>query len=229
MSTQEIAGRLGISDRTVRDWLKRAAFPEARRRRKKQSPFDAFAPYVLKRWQSGERNGTRIFREIKQQGYPGTERSVYRYLKTLKQAEVRASVNPERLRKYSANTAVWLFMRDPKTLEEGEREDLTLFCQASPALSRAYALIQDFRDMLHRREGERLDTWLEKVTGSGLSELQSFASGIEKDKAAVRAGLTWPINNGMVEGFVTKLKLIKRQMYGRACFALLRQRVLHAL
>jgi transposase len=229
MSTQEIAGRLGISDRTVRDWLKRAAFPEARRRRKKQSPFDAFAPYVLKRWQSGERNGTRIFREIKQQGYPGTERSVYRYLKTLKQAEVRASVNPERLRKYSANTAVWLFMRDPKTLEEGEREDLTLFCQASPALSRAYALIQDFRDMLHRREGERLDTWLEKVTGSGLSELQSFASGIEKDKAAVRAGLTWPINNGMVEGFVTKLKLIKRQMYGRAGFALLRQRVLHAL
>src|SRR5713101_2887579 len=101
--------------------------------------------------------------------------------------------------------------------------------QASPALSRAYALIQDFRDMLHRREGERLDTWLEKVTGSGLSELQSFASGIEKDKAAVRAGLTWPINNGMVEGFVTKLKLIKRQMYGRAGFALLRQRVLHAL
>ena len=120
-------------------------------------------------------------------------------------------------------------MRDPKTLEEGEREDLTLCCQASPALSRAYALIQDFRDMLHRREGERLDTWLEKVTGSGLSELQSFASGIEKDKAAVRAGLTWPINNGMVEGFVTKLKLIKRQMYGRAGFALLRQRVLHAL
>ena len=83
--------------------------------------------------------------------------------------------------------------------------------------------------MLHRREGARLDTWLEQVTGSGLPELQSFASGIEKDKAAIQAGLTWPANNGMVEGFVNKLKLIKRQAFGRASFALLRQRVLHAL
>ena len=107
MSTQEIAGRLGMSDRTVRDWLKRGGFPEARKRRKRQSPFDAFAPYVLNRWQSGERNGLVLFRDIKKQGYPGTERSVYRYLKTLRQAEVRVSVNPERLRKYSAHTAVF--------------------------------------------------------------------------------------------------------------------------
>jgi transposase len=64
---------------------------------------------------------------------------------------------------------------------------------------------------------------------SGLPELQSFASGVEKDKAAVKAGLTWSINNGMVEGHVTKLKLIKRQMYGKAGFPLLRQRVLHAV
>ena len=63
----------------------------------------------------------------------------------------------------------------------------------------------------------------------GIAELQSFASGIEKDKDAVRAGLTWSINNGMVEGHVTKLKLIKRTMYGRAGFPLLRQRVLHAV
>ncbi len=64
---------------------------------------------------------------------------------------------------------------------------------------------------------------------SGLPELQSFATGVERDKDAVQAGLTWPINNGMVEGHVTKLKLIKRTMYGRAGFALLRQRVLHAV
>jgi transposase len=64
---------------------------------------------------------------------------------------------------------------------------------------------------------------------SGLPELQSFANGVEKDKAAVQAGLTWSINNGQVEGHVNKLKLIKRTMYGRAGFPLLRQRVLHAL
>ena len=58
--------------------------------------------------------------------------------------------------------------------------------------------------MVHKREGHRLDAWLAQVTESGLPELQSFAAGVEKDKDAVQAGLTWPINNGMVEGHVTK-------------------------
>ena len=83
--------------------------------------------------------------------------------------------------------------------------------------------------MVHQREGQRLDAWLARVAESELPELQSFAAGVEKDKDAVKAGLTWPINNGQTEGHVTKLKLIMRQMYGKAGFALLRQRVLHAV
>jgi transposase len=229
IATKEIAGRLGMSDRTVRDWLKRGAFPEAQKRRKKQSSFDPFAAYVLKRWQDGEHNGLVLWQEIKNQGYTGTDRSVYRYLKTLKQAEVRASLNPERLQKYSVNAAIWLFVRDPNKLEEIEQEDLAAFCQASAPLKKAYDLLQDFLSIVHQREGQRLDAWLARVAESGLPELQSFAAGGEKDKDAVKAGLTWPINNGMVEGHVTKLKLIKRTMYGRAGFALLRQRVLHAV
>ena len=142
---------------------------------------------------------------------------------------MRASLNPARIQKYSSNTAVWLFVHDPKKLDEIEREDLAAFCQASAPLKKAYDLLQDFLSMVHKREGQRLDAWLAKVAESGLPELQSFAAGVEKDKAAVKAGLTWPINNGMVEGHVTKLKLIKRQMYGKAGFPLLRQRVLHAL
>ncbi len=139
-----------------------------------------------------------------------------------------ASANPQRILKYTPNAAVWLFVRDPKSLDEVEREALAAFCQASTRLRLAYDLVQDFFSMVHKREGHRLDTWLEQVETSDLSELQSFANGVERDKAAVQAGLTWWINNGVVEGSVTKVKLIKRQMYGRASFALLRQRVLHA-
>jgi transposase len=229
IATKEIAGRLGLSDRTVRDWLKLGAVPDAQKRRKKQSSFDPFAAYVLKRWQDGEHSGLVLWQEIKNQGYTGTDRSVYRYLKTLKQAEVRASLNPERIQKYAATTAIWLFVRDPKKLDEVEREDLAAFCQASAPLKKAYDLLQDFLSMVHKREDHRFDAWLAQVAESGLPELQPFATGVEKDKEAVKAGLTWPINNGMVEGHVTKLKLIKRQMYGRVGFALLRQRVLHAL
>jgi transposase len=142
---------------------------------------------------------------------------------------VKATASLPRLQKFSASTAVWLFVRDPDSLDEIEREDLAAFCQVSPTLKSAYHLIQEFFLMVHKREGQRLDAWLEQVTTSDLPELQRFAHGVELDKAAVKAGLTWPINNGMVEGHVTKLKLIKRQGYGKAGFPLLRQRVLHAV
>jgi transposase len=149
--------------------------------------------------------------------------------KRVTQASVQASLNPDRLHKFTASTAVWLFVRDKKSLDEVELEDLATFCQASPILKRTYDLVQDFMQMVHKREGHRLDAWLERIATSNLAELQQFASGIEKDKAAVKAGLTWSINNGQVEGQVTKLKLIKRSMYGKAGFPLLRQRVLHAV
>ena len=229
MKPKEMACQLGLGERTIRRWLASGTFPEARKRRKRQSSFDAFAPFVLKRWHDGERNGLVLWREIRAQGYTGTERSVYRYLETLKRAEVKASVTMHRIQKYSSNIAVWLFVRDPETLDEVEREDLAAFCQASTTLKRAYGLIQDFLAMVHKREGPRLDAWLEQVARSRLPELQSFACGREQDQDAVRAGLTWSSNHGMVEGHVTKLKLIKRTMYGRAGFPLLRQRVLHAV
>lgn len=228
MKPKEIAQHLGMGERTVHRWLASGSFPEARRRRKRQSPFDPFAASVLALWQKGERNGLALWRAIKEQGYTGSPRSVYTHLETLKQAEIKASVNPQRVLKYTPNAAVWLFVRDPKKLDEIEQEDLAAFYQASIRLRKAYDLVQDFFSMVYQREGHRLDAWLKQVESSDLAELQSFANGVERDKAAVQAGLTWWINNGVVEGSVTKVKLIKRQMYGRAGFALLRQRVLHA-
>lgn len=229
MKPKEIAQRLTLSDRTVQRWLTSQGFPEAKKRRKRHSCFDDFAPYVLKRWQEGERSGAVLRREIMEQGYTGSGPTVYRYLDTLKQAEVKAPANLDRIQKFSANAAVWLFVRDPKTLDEIEQADLSAFCEASSALKRAYDLVQDFFSMVHKRQGYRLDPWLAQVARSDLPELQSFARGVEKDKAAVQTGLTRSINNAQVEGQVTKLKLIKRTMYGRASFPLLRQRVLHAI
>src|SRR6266852_9291614 len=125
----------------------------------------------------------------------------------VKQASVRASLSLNRLHTFTASTAVWLFVRDPKSLDEIEQEDLATFCQASPTLKRTYDLVQDFMQMVRKREGHRLDAWLERIVTSDLAELQPFAAGVEKDKAAVKAGLTWSINNAQVEGQVTKLKL----------------------
>src|SRR6266700_7619761 len=79
----EIAHRVGLSTRTIQKWLKVGAFPEARPRRKRRSLFDPYAPYVLKRWKEGCKQGSQLYREIKVQGYTGTDRQVYRFLQTL--------------------------------------------------------------------------------------------------------------------------------------------------
>lgn len=83
--------------------------------------------------------------------------------------------------------------------------------------------------MLRNRQVEKLDDWLRQATTSGVRELRRFALGLVQDEAAVRAALSQKWSNGQVEGQVTKLKLLKRQMYGRAKFDLLRARVLHRL
>jgi transposase len=154
---------------------------------------------------------------------------VYRFLMTLKKTEVKPAEETHQVIHYASTAAVCLFMRHPDKLEEGERLDLAALRQVHPNLETAYSLTQNFLQMLRKREGERLDTWLASVHESSLAELESFAHGVERDKAAVQAGLTLPINNGQTEGHVTRIKLLKRMMYGKAGFALLRQRVLHRI
>ncbi len=228
----EIAHRVDLSTRTIQKWLKAGAFPEVKRRRKRQSKFDPYASYVLKRWKEGCKNGSQLYREIKEKGYTGTERQVHRFLLPLRAQlplaqTVEAPQTP--VQDFVAKEAVWLFVRNPSDLDQMEQVTLAAVCQASETAGTIYQLVQEFRQILHLREGEKLDDWLEKVRASQIRELQSFVVGVERDKAAVVAGLTLPQNNGLVEGKVNKLKLIKRMGYGRAEFPLLRQRVLHAL
>ena len=128
-----------------------------------------------------------------------------------------------------ARQAVFLFLRRPEELKGEEQETLAQLRLLDFKVDQAYELVQQFAQMLRTRTGEQLDGWLEKVRTSQISELQRFVASVERDKAAVVAGLTLPQNNDLVEGKVNKLKLIKRMGYGRAQFPLLRQRVLHAL
>ena len=124
---------------------------------------------------------------------------------------------------------MFLLLRRREELETKDQETLALLRSPHEEVDQAYELVQQFTQMLRTRTGEQLDGWLEKVRASQIRELQGFVAGVERDKKAVKAGLTLPQSNGMVEGKVNKLKLIKRMMYGRAAFPLLRQRVLHAL
>jgi transposase len=121
----------------------------------------------------------------------------------------------------------WSFLRDPSRLEKQEREMLSLLRQESN-VDLAYKLAQQFVNMVKERKAELLSTWLHDSQISGITELVNFAQGLEKEGSALHAALTLPYSNGPVEGKINKLKYIKRSMYGRSGFPLLRQKVLKA-
>jgi transposase len=238
LTYQEIARRLGMGERTVRDWLTRGIpYGKPELRRKRRSGFDPYAAYVRERWEQGCHNGLPLWRELQTQGYKGGSRTVYRFLAQLKEGSApprgkaqRSQAVPESpVESWTAQKAVWLFIRDPLHLEKNEHQALAAIRQASPTADVVDGFAQDFLQMLRRREGQRRDVWLGQVRASHIPELQRLVRRIQRDKDAVLAGLTLQESNGVVEGKINKLKLIKRMLFGRAGFALLRQRVLHAL
>jgi transposase len=230
LSYQAIANRVGMGASTVQSWLAVETFPE-RKPREQGNKLDRYLPYVAERWAQGCHNIAQIYQELLARGYEGSYASVYGNLVRSLPAGRKFPSDENALRPVPilSRQGAFLFLRRTEKLEAKAQETLVMLRQIHPEVDLAYDLVQQFVQMLRTRMGEYLDAWLDQVANSNLPELQSFAAGIEKDKGAVRAGLTWWINNGMVEGHVTKLKLIKRQGYGKAGFPLLRKRVLHAL
>jgi transposase len=225
-----IADAVGIGHATVSRWLAHGAFPEQQPRPRKTG-LDSYLPYLRERWEAGCHNIAQLYRELVARGYTKSYESVYDQLVRLlpegrKNAGKGADLSPTPV---SSRQATFLFLRRSKERETSEQETLVMLRHLHPEVDLAYDLIEQFTQMLHARTGEQLDAWLEKVRASQIRELQSFVLGVERDKPAIVAGLTLPQNNGLVEGKVNKLKLIKRMGYGRAEFPLLRQRVLHAL
>ena len=121
----------------------------------------------------------------------------------------------------------WLLLRHPESLDPREQQVLT-FIREGEAINTTYDLVQRFLTMVRQRHAEQLDTWLEDCLVSTIPDLQTFAEGLKRDYTALKAALTYSYSNGPVEGHIKKLKFIKRSMFGREKFELLRQRFLQA-
>ena len=114
---------------------------------------------------------------------------------------------------------------DPDPEKHAYREQLL---QTDPEIQQAYTLAVGFADLVRARERDKLAPWLDGASGSALPEFAAFARSLERDRAAVEAALTYAWSSGQVEGQITRLKLLKRQSFGRAGFPLLKRRVLRA-
>jgi transposase len=189
-----------------------------------------------RRLASSIRTCHRLYQEIKQQGYSNSQDTVNRLLSNFRYTEEQGKqLRAPRAKKGSiagasptAKNVAALFMRRQEKLDEEQKEYLKKLCASDTALADARRLTQEFAGMVRGLEGEKLDGWLAEAESSEAEVMKKFAAGLKKDLAAVRAGLMKSWSTGPVEGFIHKLKLIKRQGYGRANFELLRARALAA-
>ncbi|WP_086935431.1 ISL3 family transposase [Azospirillum sp. B510] len=232
MALKAIARTTGIERKTVRRWLRAGHAPTWRHAARATSILDPYRAHLEERWQAGCHNGAALWRDLKGQGFAG-QYSVVRNWAMQRRREdpsLRKSTGP---RRHSAATrvtepptprrAVRLLTVDLDVLSEEDRQFVVSLRDRSPAIATAADLISRFTTMVKDKTPTMFDGWLREAEASALGP---FAAGIRRDEDAVRAALTEPWSSGQVEGHVNRLKVIKRDMYGRAGFDLLRSRVL---
>ncbi len=169
---------------------------------------------------------TQIWREIRELGYEGARRTPGEWATKKRKLASSSDTGTKKVIPLSANSAAWLLVKPEDELTEDDRQTLERMKEVDEKVAEAYTLGQRFTGMVRERQSEALLPWLEDVGKSRISALVSFARGIKQDLAAVTNALSLPWSNGQTEGQVNRLKLIKRQMYGRANFDLLRKRVI---
>jgi transposase len=217
------AAALNLCRQTVSRYARAATagdiLPAAR-----DSELDPYKPWLHQRWNEGTRDAATLHAEITARGYTGHIMNLYRYIQPFR-ALPAAPPPPPAIP--STRQITRLLMTRPADLTPAQQATLTAITARCPHLAALRDLITSFAAMMHDRTGfTALTSWLTAAEASGLPALHSYAAGIRADRSAVTTALTWTWTNGRTEGIVNKIKMIKRQMYGRASFPLLRQRVL---
>ncbi|MDQ3816982.1 MAG: transposase [Acidobacteriota bacterium] len=179
------------------------------------------------RWREGEHNAFRLRQELTAQGYRGGVDAVQRFVREWRQTPIGQSLCPVPTRGVSPRQAAKLLLHADAAGQEWKRVYVVKLCEASPQVRVLQRLGLSFQEMVKEKRADLFDDWLKRVQRSGLSDLQKWADGLVSDEAAVRNALSTEWSNGQVEGQVNRLKTIKRQMYGRAKFDLLRAHVLY--
>lgn len=239
-----IAHKLDKSPTTIYKYLAMPEFPQKIVRKHIPSILDPYQDYLNQRWQEGCRNASQLWREIQQRGYPGAYRQVSRWA-----YERRSTPAPSTPKKYlqedshgqlGLNTIrpsttepslpvskrlVWLFLLPVEKLDE-ENVKLRQGLLNHAVLQQAWQLVSDFQRMLRERKAHQFPCWLQACQTSNIPEFANLALGMKKDQEAIQTALSSKWSNGQTEDQVNRLKLLKRQMYGRANFDLLTARFL---
>jgi transposase len=231
-----IAQQVGLGLRTVQRDLRSPTFAGRKWRSDLgDSVLNPYKPYLRERWKAGCYNAMRLFRDLRQRGYAGGYGVVAAYARRWRQAQglppghrrarqpLPAVAEPV-CQPLTPRRATWLVLRRETKRTEAEAQQLTQLHAQSPAVAEAIDLAQDFAALVRQRQPERLDPWLKRATTSAVDAVQRFAAGLYEDYEAVKAGVPLPWSTSPVEGHINRLKMLKRQMFGRARLDLLSRR-----
>jgi transposase len=256
MSILGIADQLRMSRSTVRNFVYAGAFPERANVLRTKSLLDPYVPYLEKRFAQGCRNANQLWKELQQQGFRGDYKLVNRWMAPrrekpgrkhslrekdllgLTQGEEAGTTSPQPARPQEScevepvaleapRHLVWLLFKDPDSLDPEQQRSLALIRQ-HPGVETLYDLTRSFVKLMKERDFDAFDLWLTKGEGCGLPDMETFTQGLQNDYEAVKTSLLLPYSNGPVEGQVNRLKFVKRSMFGRGSFELLRNRFLEA-
>jgi transposase len=231
-----LARQLGISRPTVYAYLRRDTPPGPRQLQRPPSArvLTPYIPYLIRRWRESGADSRQLWREIQTLGYTHSARTVGRFITQLRRAADVGQPPESQRSPYmrpqgpSARAVSFVMVCQAAKRSAEAQTYLDQLCQMDASIMRAYRLTQAFLAMVREHRGSDLGAWITATIDSGIDALARFARGLQEDLAAVTAGLTLPWSNGPVEGQITRLKLLKRQGYGRAGFPLLRQRIRQA-
>jgi len=221
LTPSRIAPMVGMETRAVQRWIAAGGEPEHNRPPARSRLIEPFHEHLLKRWNEGCRVGQQLLEEIRAKGYRGGRATFFRHLATW-----RGRIQPlPKWKPCSRRRCAWLLTQDPDELNGDDRFLLDELGTRAPEIASASVLARQFIAVINGDDPGRLDTWLAEAAGS---ELQALATGIKRDIDAARAAITEIWTTSPVEGQISRVKAIKRQMYGRAHYPLLRKRVLLA-
>lgn len=240
-SYRAIARMTGLSRDTVTRLARADAPPERRPQPRRPSLMDPFEPYLRERWAQGERNAAQLFTEIQELGFPGSSSLIRQRLahwRVRPRCTVGAAGNgsSDGRPKYQASPhqTLWLLLGDHLASRQNqgafqEQAYIARLRELSPTIQQAQDLLGQFRRLLRARDLAGFREWLPQAARSTVPEVRGFAHGLRKDRSAVEAAFLREWSNGQLEGHINRLKMLKRQTYGRASFDLLRRRVLYRL
>lgn len=233
LSVRHIARQVGLGVKAIRRYLREECCPAWNRGGPSPTQLASFAPFIEFWVASGGRNAAELYRQLQAQGSKAGYDAVRRFLRRLLRSSGRPGprtgvVVPAVTPMPTARKLSFEFIRRPEDRKAEEQARVDRLRAGAPNRQEGLGLVAELAEMLRKESRMSLREWLTKVRQSGVQEMRTFAEGLRQDEAAVQAALEEPWSNGPVEGEVNRLKLIKRQMYGRAGLQLLRARVLNA-